>query len=160
MQREKNKRIDSKPNFTNISGVVHTPLTQKSQSSNDEYMFIEQVSFGEEKGLDIPQGTLYQSPQKSSSIPQKTLYQSPQKSSSIPQETLYQSPQRSPSIPQETLYQSPQRSPSIPQKTLTKVIPVRQVKPSARRMAMGLAMREKISKDLNLDREIRLNWGK
>ena len=145
MQREKNKRIDSKPNFTNISGVVHTPLTQKSQSSNDEYMFIEQVSFGEEKGLDIPQGTLYQSPQKSSSIPQ---------------ETLYQSPQRSPSIPQETLYQSPQRSPSIPQKTLTKVIPVRQVKPSARRMAMGLAMREKISKDLNLDREIRLNWGK
>ena len=196
LQHKKNKNTDVKPTSANIPAVVHTPLTQKSKSSDDEYMFFETVSFGKKENLDIPQETLYQatlmaqSPQGSAGIPQETFYQSPQRSRSVPQdtpyqaplvvqppqgsagitqETLYQSPQRSLSIPQgtlyqahlveqspqgsegvpqETLYQSPQRSASIPQETLNKVIPVRQTKPSKRRLTMGIKEREKIFGDL------------
>ena len=218
MQSEKSKKIGVKSASTNIPVVVHTSLTKRSKSSNQETLYrspqkslsipqdtlykaplvaqspqssevipqetlykspqgslsIPQdtlyqaplVAQSPQDSADIPQETLYQSPQKSLSIPQDTLYkaplvaQSPQGSAGIPQETLYQSPQRSLSIPQDTLYQaplvaqSPQRSESVPQETLTKAIPVRQIKPSKRRLTIGIKEREKIFGDLPPTRNV------
>ena len=110
MQSEKSKKIGVKSASTNIPVVVHTSLTKRSKSSNQE-----------------------------------TLYRSPQRSISIPQDTLYKAP---------LVAQSPQRSESVPQETLTKAIPVRQVKPSKRRLTIGIKEREKIFGDLPPTRNV------
>ena len=51
MQHEREKKINGNQGVTNTPGVLHTPLTVRSSSSNSRYMFVETGSFTEEDNV-------------------------------------------------------------------------------------------------------------
>ncbi len=51
MQHERERKINGNQGITNTPGVLHTPLTVRSSSSNSRYMFVETGSFTEEDNV-------------------------------------------------------------------------------------------------------------